>query len=71
MEQQIQIKFIKGIATIKQKNKIVAKFFDREIFFQGLKVNYSKKFCLELPKLGISTESNNLQELILLMQKYI
>ena len=66
-----QIYFINGIATIKKNKKIVAKFFDREIFFQGLKVNYSKKFCLELPKLGMSTESNNLQELILLMQKYI
>ena len=67
----MNIDFINGIATIKQGRKIVAKFFDRDTFFKNTKVNYSKKYCLELPKFGVSTESNDLNELINLLKKYI
>lgn len=68
----MELEFINGKATIKKGRKILAKIFDRPVFYPLNKINsgYSLPYQLEITGLGIR-ECKDLAEVEEMILKYI
>lgn len=62
----------KGVFIFKEGRKIVARLYNREVFYplNNIKSTYSEKYSLELTQLSVAKSSNNIHELIFDLQKY-
>lgn len=72
MEEPIDINFVNGRAIIKLGKKIIAKIYDRRVYYQfhNIKSGYSEKYPYSLEINIGSRECEDLNEAILFIKKY-
>ena len=65
------MEFKNGKAIIKKGRKIIAKVYDRPVFFANAKtkVSYSKRYSLDIPYLGIF-QSDDFSEIERMIEKH-
>jgi hypothetical protein len=66
------IQFINGKAEIKQGRKVLAKIFDKPVFYaaHNIQSGYSFPYSLEISGIGIR-ECSSLQEVLEQLNKYV